>query len=138
MTDENKNQRFVDEQPDFYEQKEREQEAIDENGFVEETAGEVAPQIGRNNDINLTYEANDDNENVENNEAEDQGTRWVGGVALTLSILSLFFLPVLLGAAGLIVGFVARRRGSEGMGNWAIGIGAVSLIISLFITPFFF
>jgi hypothetical protein len=36
-----------------------------------------------------------------------------------------------------VLGFVARRRGAEGLGAWAIGIGAISIILGMFILPFF-
>lgn len=72
------------------------------------------------------------------NEAEnDVNRKGMGYIALALAILSLFFSPILFGGAALILGFVARNRGAEGLGNWAIGIGAVSVIIGLFIAPFF-
>ena len=41
------------------------------------------------------------------------------------------------GAAGIIIGFIARRRGATGLGAWAIGIGAVSIIVGIFILQFF-
>ena len=47
-------------------------------------------------------------------------------------------LPVLLGIAGIIVGYIARRQGAAGLGAWAMGIGAVSLVLGIFITPFFY
>ena len=59
-----------------------------------------------------------------------------GTIGLILSILSLFVMPFILGVAGVIVGFIARRQGS-GIGSWAIGIGVVSIVVSLFILPFF-
>ncbi|MCM3716835.1 DUF308 domain-containing protein [Fictibacillus phosphorivorans] len=68
---------------------------------------------------------------------EREGGKAAGVIALILSVLSLFIAPVLFGAAGIIVGFVARRQGSETLGNWAIGLGIVSIIISLFFAPFF-
>jgi hypothetical protein len=61
----------------------------------------------------------------------------MGWAALALSILSLFVMPILFGAAGIVLGFVARRRGAEGLGAWAIGIGAISIIVGIFILPFF-
>lgn len=75
-------------------------------------------------------------------EREDSGERAVGGagmgtLALALSILSLFVLPILFGAAGIVLGFVARGRGAAALGAWAIGIGAISIIIGIFILPFF-
>ncbi|NEU30719.1 DUF4190 domain-containing protein [bacterium LRH843] len=63
--------------------------------------------------------------------------RGIGTFALVLSILSLFFLPVLLGAAGIIVGFISRANGAKALGNWAIGIGVISIIMTLFFSPFF-
>lgn len=71
--------------------------------------------------------------------SEEESTtegRGLGYSALALSILSLFILPVILGAAGIILGFVARRRGSS-LGSWAIGIGTISILVGLFILPFF-
>lgn len=65
------------------------------------------------------------------------GGAGLGITALVLSILSLLFWPVVLGAAGIITGFFAYRRGAVGLGMWSMGIGAVSIIIALFITPFF-
>ncbi|OLS41673.1 hypothetical protein BTR25_03755 [Bacillus sp. MRMR6] len=61
----------------------------------------------------------------------------IGWAALALSILSLFVMPILFGAVGIVLGFVARRKGAQGLGAWAIGIGAVSIIVGIFILPFF-
>lgn len=101
--------------------------------YQAETAAEVAPRP--------YVVAREDEERRQTAEANfDDGTatgRGVGVFALVLSILSLFFLPVLLGAAGIIVGFVARKNGATGLGNWAIGIGAVSIILTVFFSPFF-
>lgn len=100
----------------------------------EETAAEFAPQgsfVGaRPNEVDREREVNIEDGEV----AEGRG---VGAFAIVLSIISLFFLPVILGAAGIIVGFIARRNGATGLGNWAIGIGAVSIILTLFFSPFF-
>lgn len=61
----------------------------------------------------------------------------VGLSALILSFLSLFVLPIWFGGAGIVLGFIARRRGAEALGAWAIGIGAISIVIAMFIVPFF-
>lgn len=73
------------------------------------------------------------------NEGRETATagRGIGYAAIILSILSLFVLPVLFGATGIVLGFIALRRGSTALGSWAIGIGAVSIIIGIFILPFF-
>jgi hypothetical protein len=61
----------------------------------------------------------------------------IGFAALIISILSLFVAPILFGAVGIVLGFIARRRGATGLGSWAIGIGAISIIVGMFILPFF-
>ncbi|AEH47206.1 hypothetical protein [Parageobacillus thermoglucosidasius] len=93
-----------------------------ERDFMEETAAEVTEPVRRND------------------ERGREGTdgAGLGWLALALSILALFIWPVLLGAAGIIVGFIARRRGAGTLGAWAIGIGVVAIIIRLFIMPFYY
>jgi hypothetical protein len=94
--------------------------------YKEETAAEIAapvPLVGRR-------------DREENRERAEGGTG-MGWAALALSILSLFVMPILFGAAGIVLGFVARRRGAEGLGAWAIGIGALSIVVGIFILPFF-
>lgn len=96
----------------------------------EETAAEIAAPVSlgkiRNND-NAEGKA----------EGKAQAGTGIGFLAIALSIISLFVMPILFGAAGIIVGFIARSRGARGLGAWAIGIGVVSIIIGIFITPFF-
>ena len=59
-----------------------------------------------------------------------------GWVALVLSILSFFMFPIFLGAAGIVVGFMARNRHSEWLGNIAIAAGIISIILSFFLIPY--
>ena len=92
-----------------------------ERDFMEETAAEITEPVRR-------YD--------ERGEEKTNGAG-LGWLALALSIISLFIWPVLLGAAGIIVGFIARRRGAETLGAWAIGIGVVAIIVRLFIMPFY-
>ncbi|MCL6571062.1 MAG: hypothetical protein K6T88_05185 [Bacillus sp. (in: Bacteria)] len=75
----------------------------------------------------------------EQNEVRDRATggTGMGTLAIALSILSLFVMPILFGAAGIVLGFVARRKGATRLGAWAIGLGAVSIVIGIFILPFF-
>ncbi|MEQ6387893.1 hypothetical protein RZN22_00975 [Bacillaceae bacterium S4-13-58] len=61
------------------------------------------------------------------------GWGWTGVI---LSFLSFFMMPVILGAAGIISGFVARRRGANTLGNTAIVVGVISIVLSLFFAPF--
>ncbi|ASS91930.1 MULTISPECIES: hypothetical protein [Aeribacillus] len=95
--------------------------------YLEETAAEAGAVESRNTNETYNY----------NNDADEAGGRNLGWLALALSIISLFVLPVLLGASGIIIGFIARRRGAENLGAWAIGIGIVSLLLGIFVLPFF-
>lgn len=99
--------------------------------YIEETSAEVAAPLPLNRTINADQRITGDRDRTV------AGGRGLGFLALALSILSLFVAPILFGAAGIILGFVARRRGAEGLGNWAIGIGAISIIVGVFILPFF-
>ncbi|MCL6585382.1 MAG: DUF4190 domain-containing protein [Anoxybacillus sp.] len=94
-----------------------------EPDFMEETSAEIAEPVRR-------FDEREEREGA-------NGSGW-GWTALALSILSLFIMPILLGAAGIIVGFMARRRGATTLGMWAIGIGVVSIIIKLFVIPFYY
>lgn len=103
----------------------------------EETAAEIAPigtQVrplgeGDRDDDNLMAET----DNAEEAEAGGVALGWTG---LVLSILSLFFLPVLTASAGIVIGFFSYRGGARTLGLWAIGIGLLSLLIALFFAPF--
>lgn len=100
----------------------------DYDDYNEETAAEIYAPVSAQRETN---------EDIDKNEQSGKG---FGYVALALSILSLFVTsaPVLFGAAGLVLGFIARNRGATGLGNWAIGLGALSVVISLFLIPFFY
>lgn len=66
-----------------------------------------------------------------NSKAEANST--YGWIGIVLSFLSFLVWPLLFSAAGIILGFMSRSKGADTLGNIAIGIGAVSLIIRLFI-----
>ncbi|WP_246218174.1 DUF4190 domain-containing protein [Litoribacterium kuwaitense] len=99
------------------------------HSYLEETAAEATFA-----DAEL-MQADAEQEVQQESEADSNATG-LSGVALALSIIALLIWPVLLGAAGIIIGFVARRRGAGAMANWAIGIGTVAIVISLFFAPF--
>ncbi|MGF7089213.1 hypothetical protein JOD24_003094 [Kroppenstedtia sanguinis] len=94
-----------------------------------ETATEVAPVVDRE------WERNEDRADREDagNEAGDEG-RGLGITSIILSVLSFFFVPFLLGSAGIILGVIAGRKGSA-MGWWAVGLGAISVILTAFVAP---
>lgn len=101
-----------------------------EPSYREETAAEIAAPV------TLTRERG---QSVSGEEQETKASAGIMGMsALAISILSLFVLPVILGITGVVLGFVARRRGgAKGLANWAIGIGAISIIIGMFVLPFY-
>jgi hypothetical protein len=101
-----------------------EEDSFGTGGYQEETSAELAEP--------LTLRGRD----VQDNETKAGSGTGIGLAALALSIISLFVFPVLCGIAGIILGFVARRRGASS-GTWAITIGAISLVLGLFILPFF-
>ncbi|WP_217586722.1 hypothetical protein [Lentibacillus saliphilus] len=69
-------------------------------------------------------------------EEQTKASSAVGWLALTLAVLSYFMMPIILGTGGIILGFVARTRHTDTLGNTAIITGAASIIITLFILPF--
>jgi uncharacterized membrane protein YdbT with pleckstrin-like domain len=101
-----------------------------EPDFMEETAAEVTEPV-------RTIHREENNNKEDGRNAEEANGKGLGWLALAFSIVSLFIMPVILGAAGIILGFIARRRGAETLGAWAIGIGVVSIIIAMFVLPFY-
>ncbi|WP_232713423.1 DUF4190 domain-containing protein [Bacillus xiapuensis] len=106
----------------------------DRRPYREETAAEIAEPIPfrrdrQEDDIRRT--------DVKEEDVRDEGGQGFGYAGLIASIIALFVMPVLFGAAGIILGFMARRRGAAGVGGWAIGIGAAAIVFGLFIRPFF-
>lgn len=73
--------------------------------------------------------------NDENSEGAQANSAF-GWVALALSIISFFVMPIILGGAGIIVGFISRNRDAETLGNTAIIAGAASILITLFVLPY--
>ncbi|MGP4061692.1 nucleoside recognition domain-containing protein [Halobacillus litoralis] len=68
---------------------------------------------------------------------EDNVNAGMGWLGLTAAILSFFFAPLILGAAGIILGIVGKRRGADTLGNMAIIVSIVSIAFSLFFAPFY-
>ncbi|HEX6922301.1 MAG TPA: DUF4190 domain-containing protein, partial [Bacillales bacterium] len=81
----------------------RDEEHRERDDYLEETAAETAPfsgDLGRaDDDVNIDED--------DRGEHAGSGTGY-GILALVLSILAFFFLPVVMGAAGIIIGFIAR------------------------------
>ncbi|MDQ0254390.1 hypothetical protein J2S74_001765 [Evansella vedderi] len=100
--------------------------------YREETAAEYAPNQGIFRE-NRTVDVDVDEEREETTAGEGRG---LATFAVALSIVSLLFLPILFGAAGLILGFMAVNREQRGLGYTAIAISAFSIIMSVFFAPF--
>jgi hypothetical protein len=92
--------------------------------YREETSAELTDSRPKSFQIN------------DNSEKSSAGTG-IGITALVVSIISLFMMPVFLGIVGIVLGFIARGRGARSLGSWAIGVGALSIVVGIFIMPFF-
>ncbi|AVQ99387.1 hypothetical protein OBCHQ24_10315 [Oceanobacillus iheyensis] len=69
-------------------------------------------------------------------ETESDVNYTYGWIAIALSVISFFVWPVIMGAAGIIFGFVSRSKGADTLGNIAIAAGTISIAITLFVLPF--
>lgn len=116
-------------QPDQQEQ-DRLEDVINQADLDEETAAEVSPVVDSPKPIQSDQE-------VPEMEQEEVGRTALGWTALILSILALFFFPVLLGLSGAITGFFAYRTGARTLGVWSIAIGLFALVMGLFLMPYF-
>src|SRR5699024_2289752 len=86
----------------------------------------------------MTADDIDDN-TFDNDDISDDGAMRsaVGWIAIALAAISFFIMPIILGAAGIIVGFIARSRDAKTLGTVAIIAGAVAILMSLFVRPYF-
>ncbi len=98
----------------------------DDDLFHEETASELVDHDA----VDLNYDDVDEDD-------EDMDLQSVyGWTAVALSVISFFLLPFILAVAGIVVGVFARAKSAPILGNTAIVIGALSIIVRLFIMPF--
>ncbi|RLL48064.1 hypothetical protein D8M04_01940 [Oceanobacillus piezotolerans] len=93
------------------------------------------PDSSRNEEYAAEFTANDYDVR-KSVETEDEAITMYGWIGIALSVISFFIWPIVLGAAGIIMGFVSRSKGADTLGNIAIAAGAISILISLFILPF--
>lgn len=59
----------------------------------------------------------------------------IGWIAIISSVIAFLFMPLLFGAIGIILGFFARSRFYENLGNTAITLSVIAMILRLFIIP---
>lgn len=74
----------------------------------------------------------DSPEVIEDNDNELQLTNNIyGWIAIALSLLSFFIMPYVFAVASIVLGFIARTRHRTILGNAAIGIGIISIIVRI-------
>jgi len=99
----------------------------------------VTPESRRNDEEVAEEISADDFDKQLRVDEEDNDTEvnsvygWIG---IALSVISFFMMPIILGGAGIILGFISRSRGADALGNTAIAAGAISILITLFVIPF--
>lgn len=100
----------------------------------------IDPDSSRNEEFAAEITADDYNDVINRDQADDDAHNDVnstyGWIGLALSVVSFFMMPVILGAAGIILGFVSRSRGADTLGNIAIAAGAISILIRFLVLPF--
>lgn len=99
----------------------------------------LMPDETRDEEMAAEISTFDDDSIIKNNDhgdVDDQVSSVPGWIGLALSVLSFFMMPIIFGGAAIIIGFVARNRGAVWLGNTAIAIGVISIIVRLFFIPF--
>src|SRR5699024_5860872 len=90
----------------------------------------------KDDDIEFSAEFLADDEQIDEDNTDDFMSQSFGWLAVVLAILAFFTMPVLFGIAGIVLGFISRNRGFVWLGNTAIVLSALALIIQLIIFPF--
>lgn len=98
-----------------------------------EAASEIAPPVGNEGKVTADPERKGQREAATQTADMAVGMGWIG---LGVSILSLFFLPYLLGPVGIVLGYLAFRREARTLGTWAMLVGALGILGSLVLYPF--
>ncbi|MCT1575889.1 MULTISPECIES: hypothetical protein [Oceanobacillus] len=91
----------------------------------------------RNEEYAQEFTADDLRDSEVPEEDANPGT-FYGWAGIALALISFFVWPIILGSASIIFGFVARSRDIDVLGNIAIGLGVISMVMSLFVIPFLF
>lgn len=137
-------QEHIQDAPKFGTEADTDTMGINQQG-AQDTGQVSSPDLTKSNERDEEFAAeltaNDFNEPIaseKNNEkSEVEAKTGFGWFAVIASIISFFLMPIFFSAIGIIVGFVAKSRGADTLGNTAIIAGALSMIITLFIVPFF-
>src|SRR5690625_1142372 len=122
MDEYNKNGRNIEKAPNHGQERNRYKDP--ENSRNDEYAAEITAD---------DYDNSLDEEDIRNDAEINTTYGWIG---IALSIVAFFMWPIIMGGAGIILGFVSRSRGADTLGNIAIAAGAIAILITLFILPF--
>ncbi|TMN20981.1 hypothetical protein [Lentibacillus cibarius] len=87
-------------------------------------------------DEEFAAEMTADDMDISDTDDDADATSIFGWIGIASSIISYFLMPIILGGAGIILGFISRNRGAETLGNTAIIAGAISILIRLFVLPY--
>lgn len=99
----------------------------------------ITPDLDSDKDEEFAGEltADDVDDDLDEDAPEDGAFRSaVGWTAIILAAVSFFIMPIIFGAAGIIVGFFARSRDAKTLGTVAIIAGAAAILISFFVRPY--
>ncbi|GAA0296011.1 hypothetical protein GGQ92_000570 [Gracilibacillus halotolerans] len=117
-----------------------------DNGDIESDESKQIPQVDELYAMDDTYKreeetaqefAGDFNRPMYSN-ANDQSEvntvfGWIGIIA---AIASFFMWPLIMGIGGIVLGFISKRQGADSLGNTAIVISVISIILSLILPMF--
>lgn len=99
--------------------------------YREEIAGEITPRLYRGGQEDRP------DADVETNEARQEGGTLPGTLGLILALLAFLMMPFILGISAFVLGYVAARRGSAGLGRWTMGLSAIAVLLTLALRPFY-
>lgn len=99
---------------------------------------EITPDFRRDEETAAEITDFDDNilDRSDDKDVGNQIGNIPGWIGLALAVLSFFMMPIIFGAAAIIVGFFAKGRDANWLGNTAIALGVISIIVRLFFIPF--
>ncbi|WCN37003.1 hypothetical protein [Aneurinibacillus uraniidurans] len=99
--------------------------------YREEIAGEITPRLyGSEREF-------ESRTHTESNEAQREGGTLPGTLGLILALLAFLMMPFVLGISAFVLGYVAVRRGSAGLGRWTMGLSAVAVVLTFLLRPFY-
>ncbi|ENH97487.1 hypothetical protein J416_05733 [Gracilibacillus halophilus YIM-C55.5] len=95
----------------------------------------------RQPEVSEELSANDFNQPIESDEQETQMQKDVntvyGWAGLIVAIVSFFIWPLVMSIGGIVLGMISKSQGADTLGNAAIIVSAISLVLSLILIPMF-